>query len=204
MPLINCEINFILAWSIDCVISSANGETRFAVTDTKIYVPVVILSTEDNPKLMHIRFQSKLGFKRTVNWNKYQPKVSTERQNQYLDFLIDLIFQGVNRLFALLFENEDDTKVSTGYFLLKVEIKDHNDMTDGKEFFDQPVKSDMRAYDNTGKIATSQGDDYTTGCLLDYNYFNKHYKMIAKNLSKQQALDANPKAVQQNFTGNLD
>ena len=63
----------------------------------------------------------------------------------------------------------------------------------------------MRTYDNNRKIATGQGDDYTTGCLLDYNYFNKHYKMIAIDLSKQEALNADPKSIQQgNFTGNLD
>ena len=63
----------------------------------------------------------------------------------------------------------------------------------------------MRPYDNIRQIATGQGDDYTTGCLLDYNYFNNHYKMISIDLSKQQALDVNPKAIQQiNFTGNLD
>ena len=65
-----------------------------------------------------------------------------------------------------------------------------------KNFFDQPLKSDMRTYDSILKIATGQGDDYTTGCLLDYNYFNKHYKMIALNLSKQQVLDADLKAIQ--------
>ena len=74
-----------------------------------------------------------------------------------------------------------------------------------KNFFVQPVKSDMRTYDNIRKIETGQGDDYITGCLLDYNYFNKHYKMIAIDLNKQQALDAEPKVIQQiNFTGNLE
>ena len=76
---------------------------------------------------------------------------------------------------------------------------------DVKNFFDHPVKSDMITYDNIRKIATGQGDDYTIGCLLDYNYFKKHYKMIAIDLSKQQALDADPKSIQQiNFTGNLE
>ena len=77
-------------------------------------------------------------------------------------------------------------------------------MIDGKIFFDQQNKNDIKTYDNAQKIKTVQGDDYTTGCLLDYNYFKKHYKMIAKDLSKQQALDADPKAIQpNNFTGNL-
>ena len=95
--------------------------------------------------------------------NKYQPKVSPERPNQYLNFLIDPSFQGVNRLFILLFENEDDRKVSTGYYFPKVEIKDYNVMFDGKIFFDQPVKNNLRTYDNVRKIETGQGDDYTTG-----------------------------------------
>ena len=77
-------------------------------------------------------------------------------------------------------------------------------MTDRKNFYDKPVKSDMRTYDNIRKIAIGQGDDYSTGCLLDYNYFNKHYKMIAIDLTKQPALDADLKATQQiNFAGNL-
>ena len=78
-------------------------------------------------------------------------------------------------------------------------------MIDGKDFFDQPVKNNKITYENIRKIATGQGDDYTTGCLLDYIYFKNYYKMIVVDLSKQQALDADPKAIQQiNFTANLD
>ena len=75
-------------------------------------------------------------------------KISTERQNQYLDFLIHPSFQGVTRLFVLSFENEDDRKVSKGCYLPKVEMKDYNVMIDGKIFFDQPVKNNIRTYDN--------------------------------------------------------
>ena len=78
-------------------------------------------------------------------------------------------------------------------------------MIDGKKFFNQPIKNNRITYENVRKIATGQGDDYTTGCLLDYIYFKNYYKMIAVDLSKQQALDADPKAIQQiNFTANLD
>ena len=78
-------------------------------------------------------------------------------------------------------------------------------MTNGKNFYDQPVKSDIRTFGNIQKIATGQKHDYTTGCLLEYNYFKKYYKMAVMDLSKQQALDADPKAIQQiNFTGNLE
>ena len=68
-------------------------------------------------------------------------------------------------------------------------------MIDGKNFFDQPINSDLKTYENIAKIATGQGDDYTTGCLLDYSYFKENYKMIAVDLSKQQVLDADPRAI---------
>ena len=85
-----------------------------------------------------------------------------------------------------------------------MEIKDYNFTIDGQNLFDQPVKNNLRIYDNIRKIAMGQGYDYTTDCLLDYNYFNNDYKMIAIDLSKQQALDVDPKAIQQiNFTGYL-
>ena len=78
-------------------------------------------------------------------------------------------------------------------------------MIDGKNVFDQPVKNNKITYENIGKIATSQGNDYTTGFLLAYTCFKDYYKMIAVDLSKQQALDAHHKAIQQiNFTANLD
>ena len=90
-------------------------------------------------------------------------------------------------------------------YIPNVEIKDYNVMIDGKNLFDQPIINNKIKYKNIRKIATGQGDDYTTGCLLDYAYFWDIYKMIAINLSKKQALHADPKAIQQiNFTANLD
>ena len=175
MPLINCEVNLILTWSKDCVISSATGETKFKITDTKLYVPVVTLSTQDNTKLLQ---QLKSGFKRIINWNKYQSDLKTYTQNQYFNHLVDPSFQGVNRLFVLSFENEDDRRSHSNYYLPKVEGKDYNVMTDGKNFFDQPINNDFKTNENIRKIATGQGDDYTTGCLLDYPHFKENYKMI--------------------------
>ena len=78
-------------------------------------------------------------------------------------------------------------------------------MIDRKNFFNQPIKNDKVMYENIRKTATGRGDDYTTGCLLDYIYFKNYYKIIAVDLSKQQALDADPTAIQQiNFTANLE
>ena len=112
--LINCEINLVLTWSEDCLISSETRATKFKITVTKLYVPVITLSIQDNAKLLQ---HLKPCFKRKINWNKYYTKVSTEGQNQYLDFLIDSGFQGVNRLFVLLFENEADRKYTQDIFI---------------------------------------------------------------------------------------
>ena len=68
-------------------------------------------------------------------------------------------------------------------------------MINGQNFFDEPVRNDLTTYDNIWKIATVQGDDHTTGSLLDYNYFKRHYKMMVMHLSKQKPLDADPKAI---------
>ena len=202
MPLINCEVNLILTWSKDCVITNSTGEGKFAITETKLYVPVVTLSTQDNAKLLQ---QLKSGFKRTINWNKYESNIKTFAQNRYLNHLINPNFQGVNRLFVLSFENENDRTSHSTYYLPKVEIKDYNVMIDGKNFFDQPINSDLKTYENIRKIATGRGDDYTTGCLLGYSYFKDHYNIIPIDLSKKQVLDANPRGIQQiNFTANLE
>ena len=134
MSLINCLINLVLTCSASYVISNAaaNQATSFAITDTKLYVPVITLSTDDNEKLLQ---QLKSGFNRTVNWNKYQSKVTIQAPNQYLDYLIDPSFQGVNILFVLSFLNGT---VRTGYrlyFLPNAKIKYYNATIDGKDFF---------------------------------------------------------------------
>ena len=201
MSLINCEVN-LLTWSPTCVISSATGETKFKITETKLYVPVVTLSTQDNAKLLQ---QLKSGFKRIINWNKYESDIKTYAQNRYLNHLINPSFQGVNRLFVLYFQNEDQRKLHLTYYLPKIEIKGYNVMIDGTNFFDQPINRMNKTYENIRRIALGQGDDYAIGCFLDYSNFKENYKLIAIDLSKQQALDADPRAIQQiNFTANLD
>ena len=205
MPLIYCEVELILNLSGNCVIiyiDVANQVPTFTITKTNLYVPVVTLSTQDNAKLLP---QLKSGFKRTINWNKYLSKPVLLARNSNLNYLIETSFQGVNRLFALEFEDDDQRISNKIYYIPNVEIKDYNVMIDGKNVFDQPIKNDKVTYENIRKIAIGQGDYYTTGCLSDYTYFKNYYKMIAVDLSKQQDLDADPKAIQQiNFTGNLD
>ena len=133
MPSINCEIELLLIWSKDCVITNSEGEGKFQITEAKLYVPVMTLSTQDNAKLLQ---QLKSSFKRTINWNKYESNIKTFAQNRYLNHLINPSFQGVNRLFVLSFENEDQRKSHSTYYLPKVEINDYNVMIDGRNLFD--------------------------------------------------------------------
>ena len=128
MPLINCVIvstNF------------ANQNATFTISETKLYVPVVTLSTQDNAKLLT---QLKSGFERTIHWNKYLSKSELLAQNPNLNHLVEPRFQGINRLFVLAFENDTHRTSSKRYNLPNVEIKDYNVMIDGKNFFDQPIK----------------------------------------------------------------
>ena len=182
MPLINCEVNLILTWSSTCVITDSNDAGTFAITDTKLYVPVVTLSTQENTKfLQHL----KSGFKRVINWNKYLSKPELLAKNPNLNHLVEPSFQGVNRLFVLPFEGDDNRTARDSYYLPTVEIKDNNIMINGENFFDQPIKNNKVTYENIRKITTGQGDDYyTTGCLLDYSYSADTYKMIPVDLSK--------------------
>ena len=201
MPLINCEVSLILTWSSSCVITNYTGGGKFKTTDTNLYVPVVNLSTEDNEKLLQ---QLRSGFKRVINWNKYLSRPALLAQNPTLNSLIDPSFQGVNRLFVLAFENDAQRKVHSGYYLPNVEIKNYV-IINGENFFDQPIKDNKVTYENMIKVARGKGDDYTTSCLLEYAYFRGNYKMIVIDLSRQQALDPDPRKIQQiNFIANLD
>ena len=183
-----------------CYYSTAAG--RFARTDTRPYVPVVTLSTQENTKLLQ---QLKSCFKRVINWKKYLSKLELLAQNPNLNHLVEPSFQTVNRFFVLGFEDDAQKTSHSGYYLPNVEIKNYNIMINGENFFDQPIKNNKVAYENIRKIATGQGDDYKTGCLLDYPYLRDGYKMIAVDLSRQKALDTDPRAIQQiNFTANLN
>ena len=152
MPLINCEINLILTWSKNCVTVStnvANQNATLEITDTKLYVPVVTLSIQDNSKLLQ---QLNSVFKRLISWNKYLSKPELLAQNPNISHLVKQSFQGVNRLFGLAFENDTQRASAKGYYLPNVEIKNYNVMINGENFFYQPVKNN-KVTDENRKIA---------------------------------------------------
>ena len=181
---------------------STIADTTFKITNTKLHVPIVNLSSKDNAKLVKL-FRE--GFNRPVYWNEYQTKIHTKDldNNNPIRFLLDASFQGVRRLFVLPLNNTDgdNKKVKrdsdTKYFLPRVNITNYNVLTDGRNFYDQPINDLIKQCDEIRKTATGQGDDYTTECLLDYQYFKDHYNLIAIDLSKQKELDADLRAIQQ-------
>ena len=210
MPLINCKIHLELSWNKNSVMYNIGAETSFQITNTKLYVPIVTLSTKDNVNLIK---QLNQGFKRSVYWNKYKSEVVTKTadNNNFTRFPLDASFQGVSRLFVLAFNNvdNDNNKVEKSnhrkYFLPRVDITKYNVLIDGTNFYDQSINDQIRKYDEVRKVATGKGDDYTTGCLLDYKYFKENCQLIAVDLSKQKELDADPRAIQQiEFYGMLD
>ena len=192
MPLINCGVSLILTWfreglttSIErIVITNTRRDTSptnatFQITDTKLYVPVVTLSTENDKKLLE---QLRTGFKRTIKWNKYMSEMTNQTKNNNLNYLIDATFTKVNKLFVLSLENENERTSSLKYYVPNVQIKEFNVLIDGKSFFDMPNKNGVETYEQT--IGMGRNNDYTTGNLLNYKCFSKHYKLIAIDLSK--------------------
>ena len=221
-----CKIDLELTWHKDCMIFSVNAAAgqvvSFIITNTKLYVPVATLSTKDNNNL---KKQLNDGFKRTIYWNQYVSKPLTEQaanKTGITKFSLDAAFQGVNRLFILAFEDIRADEAADApaprnlvanrvirnsyrkYFVPRVDITSYNVLIDGRNFYDQPINDSIRKYDKIRKIATGKGDNYATGCLLDYDYFKKNYQLIGVDLSKQRELDADPRAIQQiEFIGML-
>ena len=160
----------------------------FQITDTKLYVAVVTLSKENDTKLLE---KLKIGFKRTIKWNKYRLQMIVQPQNSNLDYLIDPAFTNVNRVFAFSFTRtnaDDDRDFFSDYYEPNIEIKDFNILIDEKSCFELPVKNEEEAYDEK-IIDMSNNDDYTTGSLLDLAYFKENCKLIAIDLSKQTKLN---------------
>ena len=201
MSLINCKVYLELNWIEDCILSSAGNSAKLEITDAKLHVPIVTLSTKGSANL-----EKKLneGFKRSIYWNSCETKpakVIENRKNIYE--LLNASFQDVKRLFDhtyFIADGGNDEAVIKGnkkYFLPRGEIENYNVLIDGRNFYDQPINDLIKQYDEIRKISTGYDDDYITDCLLDYAYFKDNYRRIAVDLSKQKALDADPRAIQQ-------
>ena len=213
MPLISCEVSLELKWNKNCIITSleqrqvgprprnnAPTGSTLAINDCKLYIPVVALSKDDEIKLLT---NLKSGFTREIVWNKYRSQMSAEANNNNLNILIDPTFTNVNRLLVLAYKTADDRQSFSQFYLPKVMVKDFNVIFDKLAFFNLPIKTEEEAYEKI--IDLSRNNEYTTGNLLDYDYFKKYYKFFAIDLSKQQVLQENEDLIQQiNFIGRLE
>ena len=202
MSLINRKIKLNLTWKKECELSTGAGEAVFIINDTKMYIPVVTLSKEDNKDFIE---QQNKGLQRPIYWNEYK----TEGESKYADannfkyISLDPSFQGVNRLFVMAYNklvaaNDDQFNKNSKrvYYLPNNDLNKYNVIIDGRNFYDNPIESDIEKYRELKKVMIGKEEDYTTGSLLDYDYFLKH-KLVAVDLSKQKELDADPRAIQQ-------
>ena len=169
-----------------------------------MYVPVVTLSKEDNKDFIE---QQNKGFRRSIYWNEYKTKelvIEDDEANNFKYIALDPSFQGINRLFILAYnklaaanDNQFNRNSKRVYYLPRNDLKKYNVIIDGRHFYDNPIESDIVKYRELKKVMIGKGDDYTTGSLLIYDYFKKHYKLVAVDLSKQKELDVDPRAIQQ-------
>ena len=152
MPLINCKVYLELNWIEDCILSSAGDSAKFAITDAKLHVPIVTLSTKDSTNLTK---QLSKGFKRSVYWNSYETRpAKVIEQGKNLYELLNASFQGVRRLFVLAYvvaagaaNDEAAIKDNKKYFLPRGEIKNYNVLIDGIHFYDQPINDLIKQYE---------------------------------------------------------
>ena len=199
MPLINCKIKLNLTWKKECVLLTDDGNAVFIINDTKMCAPVVTLSKEDNKDFTE---QQNKGFQRSVYWNEYKTKEINENAdaNVFKYINLDPSFQGVNKSFVMAYNRANGQPNRNGqqkYYLTRIDLEKYNVTTDGRNFYDNPIENDIEKYRELTKVMIGKGEDNTTGSLFDFNYFNKHYKLVAVDLSKQKELDADPRAIQQ-------
>ena len=201
MLLMNCKVYLELNLIEDCILSIAEDSAKFAITDAKLHVPIVTLSTKDSANLAK---QLNEGFKRSVYWNSYETKAAkVKEQGKNIYKLLKASFQGVKRLFVLTYfianngNDEAGIKNNKKYFLPREEIKNYKVLIDGRNFYGQPINDIIKQYEEVRKVSVGYGDDYTTGSLLDYAYFKDNCRLIAVDLSKQKDLGDDPRAIQQ-------
>ena len=216
IPLISCEVSLELKWNKNCIITSLEQRqvdagppvvrdstltgATLTINNCKLYVPVITLSKDDKTKLFT---NLKSGFKREIIWNKHRSQMTTEAVNNNLNILIDPTFTNVNKLFVLAYQAADDRQSFSQFYLPRAMVKDYNAIIDKLAFFDLPIKTEEEAYEKI--IDIRRNNEYTTGNLLDYDYFKKYHKLIAIDLSKQQVLQENEDLIQQiNFIGRLE
>ena len=162
MPLINCKIKLNLTWKKEYVLSTDAGAAVFLINDTKLYIPVVPLSKEDNKDFIE---QQNKGFQRSVYWNEYKTKEKDEDGNANFTKYISLdpSFQGVNRLFLMAYSREANQPTRNGhqkYYLQRIDLKKYNVIIDGRNVYDNPIENNSEKYRELKNVMVGKGEDY--------------------------------------------
>ena len=164
MPLINCKIKLNLTWKKECVLSTDVGDALCSINDTKMYVPVVTLSKEDNKDFIE---QQNKGFQRSIYWNEYKTKGQNKNAdaNKFKYINLDPSFQGVNRLFVMAYSRADNNQPTKDgqrkYYLPRIDLEKYV-IINGRNFYDNPIKSDIEKYRELKKVMIGKEEDYTT------------------------------------------
>ena len=198
MPFINCKVELKLRWTKQFVLALAGVENDnahsnnliFTIKDTKLYVPVVIASGKDNQNYQNLLAKDlKDQFIRTNVKRKYKNKNTTNEHRYFLE----------SRLFVLIYFNRDNDvkEFKAQIYLPKAIIKNYDVTINGKNFYDQPIDSDIKRYIEIRKATTGLGEDSTVGYLLDYEYIRNHFTLKAVDLNRQKELNPDSKAIQQ-------
>ena len=167
MPLINCKIKLNLTWKKECVLSNQAGNALFVINGSKLYFPVVTLLKEDNKDFIE---QQNKGFQRSIYWNEYKTKELTVDSNanngnnvRYIN--LDPSFQGVDRLFVMAYNRLDGQPTKNGrrkYYLPRIDLNKYNVIIDGRNFYDNPLESDIEKYRELKKVMIGKRENYTT------------------------------------------
>ena len=196
--MINSEIELILKWTENCVLTekaakqnppqdrvpavNVPSDLKSSITDCKLYVPVITLQIQYQNQLYK---ELKTGISIDFKWSKYKSQIINQTATNNLNFLIDPTFNNVNRLFVLAFPNEEDRRSFSKYYTPTVEIKDYNVIIDGEPFYEIPIKNKEETYKAITELI--RGGLVRTGNEFNFDYFCKHYKLIAIDLSKQKS-----------------
>ena len=177
MPLINCEIKLNLTWKKECVLSTDDGNEVFIINDTKLYVLVVTLSKEDKKDFTE---QKNKKFQRSFYWNEYKTKeINEDADANVLKYInLDPYFQGVNSLFVMAYNRANGQPTRNGqrkYYLPRIDLEKYNVIIDRRNFYDNPIESDIEKYRELEKVMIGKGEDNTTGSLFHFIYFDKRY-----------------------------
>ena len=184
-----------LSWTKYSVLCNENQNSIFQIKKFELYIPIVTLNTENNNKLSELLSK---GFERTV-----ERVTIPQNDDMFRRTTLDVSFQGVSKLFAAAYETDDiegnaNTEDSRRiYYLPRAETKVYNVLIDGRNFYGQNVNSSIVRYNELLKMTTGRSEDYSTGCLLVYDYYIKDFNIVVIDLSHQAVLDSDPKINQQ-------